>query len=63
MVKNLPAHVRDMGSTSDLGRSHMPQSNEARAPPLLRLHSTAWELHLLQPPGPRARAPQGEKPP
>ena len=47
----------------------MPQSNEARAPQLLSLHSTACEPHLLSPRAsttearaPRARAPQQEKP-
>ena len=27
MVKNQPANAKDMGSTSDLGRSHMLRSN------------------------------------
>ena len=27
VIKNLPAKARDMGSSQDLGRSHMPQSN------------------------------------
>ena len=31
VVKTLPANVRDMGSISGLGRSHMPQSNRACA--------------------------------
>ena len=34
MVKNLPANAGDMGSIPGLGRSHMLQSNEARAPQL-----------------------------
>ena len=63
MAKNLPGHVGDTGSTSDLGRSHMPQSNEARAAQRLSLCSRAGELHLLKPTGPRPRAPQGEKSP
>ena len=32
----------DMGSSPGLGRSHMPWSNEARAPQLLSLH--VWSL-------------------
>ena len=35
--KNLPAIAADMGSSHDLGRSHMPRSNEARVPQLLSL--------------------------
>ena len=35
MVKNLPANAGDTGSSPGLGRSHMPQSNKARAPQLL----------------------------
>ena len=31
VVKNLPANAGDMGSTLDLGRSHVPQSNSAHA--------------------------------
>ena len=27
VVENLPANAGDMGSSPDLGRSHMPQSN------------------------------------
>ena len=34
VVKNPPAKAGDMGSIPDLGRLHMPQSNEARAPQL-----------------------------
>ena len=41
VVKNLPANAGDMGSIPGPGRSHMPQSNEVHAPPLLRLHSRA----------------------
>ena len=36
MVKNLPANAGDMGSIPGPGRSHMPQSNEARVPQLLK---------------------------
>ena len=32
VVKNLPTNAGDMGSSSGRGRSHMLQSNEARAP-------------------------------
>ena len=63
MAKNLPGHVGDMGSTSDSGRSHMPQSKVARAAQLLSLCSRAGELHLLKPTAPRPRAPQGGKSP
>ena len=34
----------DTGSSPDPGRSHMPGSNQARAPRLLSLCSRAWEL-------------------
>ena len=36
MVKNLPANAGDTGSTPGPGRSHVPQSNEAHAPQLLK---------------------------
>ena len=36
VVKNLPANAGDMGSIPGPGRSHMPQSNEARVPQLLK---------------------------
>ena len=49
VVKNLPANAGDMGSTPGPGRSHMPQSNEARAPQLLSLRSRACEPQLLKP--------------
>ena len=32
VVKNLPANAGDTGSVPDLGRSHMPQSNQAHVP-------------------------------
>ena len=38
-----------MSSILDLGRSHMPQSNEALVPQLLSLRSRAWESQLLSP--------------
>ena len=62
VVKNPPASAGDMGSSPGLGRSHMPRSNQARAPQLLSLRSRAREPQLLKP-APRARAPQQEKPP
>ena len=59
-----------MGSSPGPGGSHMPRSNEARAPQLLSLRSRAREPQLLSPHAttteacaPRARAPQQEKPP
>ena len=70
VVKNPPANAGDMGSSPGLGRSHMPRSNEARAPQLLSLRSRAREPQLLSPRAtttearvPRAHAPQQEKPP
>ena len=36
VVKNPPANARDKGASPGPGRSHMPQSNEARAPQLLK---------------------------
>ena len=69
VVKNPPASAGDMGSSPDLGRSHMLQSNSARAPQL-RLRSRACEPQLRSPRAttteahaPRACAPQQEKPP
>ena len=70
VVKNPPANAGDTGSSPGLGRSHMPQSNEAcapqllslcsraRGPQLLSLHATTTEAHA-----PRACTPQQEKPP
>ena len=49
MAKNLPVNVGNTGSIPALGRFHMPQSNYACMPQLLRLCSRVW-------------APQGEKP-
>ena len=49
MVKNLPANAGDMGWSPGLGRSHMPQSNEAHAPRLLSPCSRAHEPQLLKP--------------
>ena len=70
VVKNLPTNAGDTGSISDPGRSHMLQSNYARAPQLLSLCSRAWGpqlltlvLQLLKPACPTAHALQQEKPP
>ena len=35
VVKNPPANAGDMGSSPGPGRSHMPRSNQVRAPQLL----------------------------
>ena len=45
VVKNLPASAGDMGLIADPGRSHVLQSNKARAPQLLSLCCGAQELH------------------
>ena len=70
VVKNLPANAGDTGLSLGPGRSHMLQSNKARAPQLLSLRSRAHEPQLLslwatttEARVPRARAPQQEKPP
>ena len=42
MVGSLPANAGNTGSSSGLGRSHMPQSNWAREPQLLSLR--VWSL-------------------
>ena len=49
VVRNPSASAGDMGSDPGLGRSHMPQSNYARAPQLLSLHSRACKPQLLRP--------------
>ena len=49
VVKNPPASAGDTGSSSGLGRSHMPQSNYAREPQLLSLRSRTHEPRLLKP--------------
>ena len=46
-VKNPPANAGDMGSIPGPEGSHMPKSNEARKPQLLRLCSGVQALHLL----------------
>ena len=67
VVKNLPANAGDTGLSPGPGRSHMPWSNEARAPQLLSLHSRACEPQLLKParlePAPcNKRSHRNEKP-
>ena len=42
VVESLPADAGDMGSSSGLGRSHMPRSNWAHEPQLLSL--CVWSL-------------------
>ena len=42
MVENLPANAGDTGSSTGLGRSHMPRSNWAHEPQLLSLR--VWSL-------------------
>ena len=50
VVKNPPANAGDTGLSPALGRSPMPQSNQARAPQLLSLRSRAHVPQLLKPP-------------
>ena len=50
LIKNLPANARDRGLIPGWGRFHMPQSNQAPVP------------QLLKPANPRACALQREKP-
>ena len=45
VVKNLSADAGNRGSIPDLGRSHMPQSNQAHAPQLLK--PTCSKAHAL----------------
>ena len=42
VVENLPANAGNTGSSSGLGRSHMPRSGWAREPRLLNLR--VWSL-------------------
>ena len=69
VVKNPSANAGDTSSSPGLGRSHMPRSNEARAPQLLSLRSRAREPQLLslcttttEAHVPRTHALQQEKP-
>ena len=48
--RNLPVNAGDTGSIPGLGRFHMPQGNQARAP------------QVLKPTGPRPCVPQREEP-
>ena len=45
VVKNPPANAGDTGSVPGPGRSHMPQSNKARAPQLLSPHTIKPASH------------------
>ena len=49
VVNNPPANAGDEGSSPGPGSSHMPRSNEARAPQLLSLCSRARKPQLLSP--------------
>ena len=69
VVGDPPANAGDTGSSPGPGKSHMPQSNWARAPQLLGLRSGARESQLLSlhattadARAPGAHAPQQEKP-
>ena len=69
VVKNPPANAGDTGSSPGPRISHMPRSNEARAPQLRSLCSRAREPQLLslratttKARAPRARAPPQERP-
>ena len=42
--KEFSASAGDTGLIPDLGKSHMPWSNQAHVPQLLSLCSGAWEL-------------------
>ena len=49
VIKNLPVNTGDMGLVPDLGRSHVPWSTKAHAPPIWSLCSGVQELQLLKP--------------
>ena len=57
VVKNPPANAGDSGLSPGLGRSHMPQSNQAHAPQPLSLCAATTEARV-----PRPHAPQQETP-
>ena len=57
VAKSLPANVGDTSSISGLGRFHVPRSNSACAPRLLRPCTEAPEARVL-----RVRALQQENP-
>ena len=50
MVKNPLANAGDMGIFRDLGRSHMPWSNEAHVPQLRSLRATTIEATATRSP-------------
>ena len=59
VVKNLSANAGNRGWSPDLGRSHVPKSNSASGPQLLKpVCSRAQELQLTA----EARVPQGPTP-
>ena len=45
VVKNLPCNAKDTGSVPGPGRSHMPQSNQARVLQLLNPCTATPEAH------------------
>ena len=47
MDKNALTSAGDLGSIPGLGRSHLPQSNQAHAHQLLGPHARAYEPQLL----------------
>ena len=49
VVKNPPSSAGDTGLSPAPGRFHIPQSNEACAPQLLSLCSTAHETQTTEP--------------
>ena len=57
LSSNTPARAGDMDSIPCLGRSHMPQGNQARDPQLLSSHAATTEASC-----PRVCALQQEKP-
>ena len=61
VVKNLPANAGDVGSVSGLGMILHTLEQLSRCTKLLSLCSQAWELQLLKPMCPGARAPEQEK--
>ena len=60
MVKNPLANAGDMGIFPDLGRSHMPWSNEAHVPQLQSLRATTIEATATRSPH---TATEGRSPP
>lgn len=50
MIKDPPSHSRNTGSTSDLGRSHVPRNNQALC------HS--YRARTPEPGGPQLRSPR-----